>query len=292
MSIREQFLKVDDVELCVQSFGDPADPAILLIHGAGHSLLAWDEQFLGGLVTAGRRVVRYDSRDAGRSSASPVGAPAYGLPELVTDAVAVLDALGIASAHVVGMSQGAAVAQLLALDHADRVASLTLASSTPGGPGHHSPDLPGMSPALGTFFANEPAAPDWSDRAAVVEYLVEAERPFAAHSHPFDTAGMRAAAELVVDRTVDIAAQLTNPFLIGAGEPWRDRLDRITAPTLVLHGTEDPLFPIEHGRALAAEIPGARFMQLERTGHEIFPRHQWVLVIPTLLDHTAPGDAG
>ena len=150
-----------------------------------------------------------------------------------------------------------------------------------------------MSPEIQKLFAAEPAepaepaGPDWSDRAAVIDYLVEAERPFAAHSRAFDTDGMRAAAERVVDRTADIAAQLTNPYMIDAGEPWRGRLGHLNVPTLVLHGTEDPLFPIGHGRALAAEIPGARFIPLEQTGHEVFPRHQWDIVVPAILDHTA-----
>lgn len=287
MSTREQIVKANGVELCVESFGDPADPAILLIHGAGHSLLAWDEEFVRRLVAGGRRVIRYDSRDAGRSTGYPAGAPEYGLGDLAADAAALLEALGIASAHVVGMSQGAAVGQLLAIDHADRVASLTLASSTPGGPGHHQSDLPSPTPSLMEFFANEPAAPEWSDRAAVIDYLVEAERPFAAQSVPFDADGMRAMAGRVVDRTTDIAAQLTNPFLIDAGKPWRERLGQLSVPALVLHGTEDPMFPIGHGRALAAEIPGARFVPMERTGHEVFPRHQWELVVPAILDHTA-----
>jgi pimeloyl-ACP methyl ester carboxylesterase len=75
--------------------------------------------------------------------------------------------------------------------------------------------------------------------------------------------------------------------MIDAGEPWRGRLGHVSAPTLVLHGTEDPLFPIGHGHALAAEIPGARFIPMERTGHEVFPRHQWDMVVPAILDHTA-----
>jgi len=151
----------------------------------------------------------------------------------------------------------------------------------------HHPDLPAMSRELLELFANEPAEPDWSDRAAVIDYLVEDERPFAARSRPFDTDGMRAVAERVVERTADIAAQLTNPYLIDAGEPWRGRLGQVGARTLVLHGTEDPLFPTGHGRALAAEIPGARLTLLEQVGHEVFPRHQWDIVIPAVLDHTA-----
>ena len=288
MSTTEQIVKANGVELCVESFGDPGDPAILLIHGAGHSLQAWDEEFVRRLADGGRHVIRYDSRDAGRSTTSPAGSPTHGLDDLVADAAALLEELGIAAAHVVGMSQGAAVSQLLALDHPDRVATLTLVSSTPGGPGHRYSDLPAMSPTLQEFFGNEPSEPDWSDRDAVVVYLVEVERPFAAHSRPFDPDGMRATAARIVDHATNIAAQLTNPFLIDAGTPWRDRLGTITAPTLVLHGTEDPMFPIGHGRALAAEIPDAQFIPLDQTGHELFPHHTWPTAIPALLTHTTP----
>ncbi|MGI5125404.1 alpha/beta fold hydrolase [Pseudonocardia sp. CA-107938] len=289
MNTDERLVQVNGVQLCVRTSGDPADPTVLLIHGAGHSLLAWDDELVARLAAGGRHVIRYDSRDAGRSTTAPAGAPAHGLRDLVADAAALLDALGVAAAHVVGMSQGAAVAQLLALDHPGRVASLTVASSAPGGPGHHHADLPGPEQAIRELFTVEPVEPDWADRAAVIEYLVEAERPFAAHSRPFDEVGQRAAAARIVDRAADIAAQLTNPFMIDAGAPWRARLGQVGAPTLVLHGTEDPMFPIEHGHALAAEIPGARFLPMSQTGHEVFPRHLWDVVVPAILDHTVKG---
>ncbi|WP_306325371.1 alpha/beta fold hydrolase [Streptomyces venezuelae] len=279
----EHFIRTNGVDLCVETFGDPADTPLLLIHGAGHSMLAWDDEFTHRLAAGGRYVIRYDSRDAGRSTTFPVGEPPYDLRTLVDDAVGLLDALHLPSAQVLGMSQGAAVAQLLTLDHPERVTALALASSTPGGPGHDQPDLPPMSEALRAVFAEEAPLPDGDDRAAVVEYLVEAERPFAAASRPFDAAAMRAQAERVAERGRDIAAQLTNPFMIDAGAPWRHRLGDIKVPTLVLHGTEDPLFPLEHGRALATEIPAARFLPLERTGHEVFPRTTWNEVVPALL---------
>jgi len=267
----EHVIRTNGVELCAETFGDPADTPLLLMHGAGHSMLAWNEEFVRRLASGGRYVIRYDSRDAGRSTVFPVGEPSYDLRDLVTDAAGLLEALHLPPAEIVGMSQGAAVAQLLALDHPDRVATLALASSTPGGPGHDQPDLPPITEALLAVFAESAPEPDWKDRAAVVEWLVEGERPFAAASRPFDTAAMHAWAARVVDHARDIAAQVTNPFLIDAGAPWRDRLGAITAPTLVLHGTEDPLFPLEHGRVLAAEIPGARFLAMERTGHECSP---------------------
>jgi pimeloyl-ACP methyl ester carboxylesterase len=90
----------------------------------------------------------------------------------------------------------------------------------------------------------------------------------------------------VYDRSADIAASMTNPFLVDAGEPWRARLGHVAAPTLVVHGTEDPLFPYGHAEALAREIPGAGLLPLERTGHEYFPREMWDVVVPAILRHT------
>ncbi len=281
-------IATNGVELAATTAGDPADPAVLLLHGAGQSSVAWEDEFVARLVAGRRLVIRYDSRDAGGSTSSSVGSPEYGLPDLAADAAGVLGELGIDCAAVVGMSQGAAVAQLLALHHPDRVASLTLVSSTPGGPGHQHSDLPGVTGEIRALFETEAPGPDWTDRAAVVEYLVEAERPFAAASRRFDEDGVRAAAERAVDRAGStIAAQLTNPYLIDAGPAWRSRLGEITAPTLVLHGTEDPLFPYGHGVALAKEIPGARLIALEQVGHELFPTHTWDLVVPAILEHTA-----
>jgi pimeloyl-ACP methyl ester carboxylesterase len=169
------------------------------------------------------------------------------------------------------------------------VLSLTLTCSTSGGPGHSYDDLPPMSAELSAFFSGGLAEPDWSDRAAIIDYLVAVYRPFASAARVFDEAGMRALAGRIFDRTKDLAAQLTNPFLIDAGQPWRERLGRIQVPTLVLHGADDPLLPVEHGAALAAEIPGAGLVVLERTGHEVFPPHTWDLVVTTILAHTALG---
>ncbi|MFD7415297.1 alpha/beta fold hydrolase [Kitasatospora purpeofusca] len=294
-------VEVDGAELAAELHGDPADPAILLIHGAGHCRLNWPDGFVRRLVAGGRCVVRYDARDAGASTTFPVGVPPYTLPDLAEDAAAVIDALGHGRAHVLGMSQGASVGQLLALGRPDRVATLTLASGTPGIPGQEQPDLPPVSERLAAFFARvEQDAQDArgekaeqtaaSAREALVASIVEGERPFAAASRPFDEDGVRRLAARIVDHARDIAAQSTNPYLLDAGPPWRARLGAITAPTLVLHGEEDPLFPPEHGRALAAEIPGARFLALPGTGHEVFPGHTWDTVVPAVLAHTANRD--
>ena len=276
----DHIVHANGVDLAVETFGDPADPALLLIHGAGNSMLSWDEELCGRLAAGGRQVIRYDVRDAGRSVAYAAGAPEYDFDDLVLDAVGLLDALGIARAHIVGLSLGGAIGQRLALDHPARVASLTLASATPGIPGREQSDLPGITQKLSDTFTAEPAQPDWSDRAAVIEYIVESERPFSPH---FDERAMRALAARVVDRTTDVAASLTNVFRLEPGDPWRQRLGDVTAPTLVIHGREDPLFPHAHGVALADEIPGAELLSLDETGHEYFPRATWDEVVPAIV---------
>ncbi len=267
-------IRANGVDLSAETFGDPADPGILLVHGAGNTMLSWDEALCERLAAGPRFVIRYDLRDAGRSVSYEPGAPPYGLHDLVADAAALLDALGVARAHVLGLSTGGTIGQLLALDHADRVASLILVASSPGIPGEESAGLPGPSGEL-----REPPQPDWSDRAAVIEYLVESERPC---SPRFDEAAAHELASRVFDHSVN-PESTSNVYLLDPGEPWRDRLGRIAAPTLVIHGTEDPVFPFDHARALAREIPGAELLAVEHMGHEYFPPATWDLVVPAIL---------
>ena len=260
-------------DLHAETFGAAGDPAIVLAHGAYGTMLHWDEAFCRRLADAGRFVVRYDLRGSGAF----VPFEPYSMRDLAADAVGLLDGLGLARAHFVGLSLGGGVVQLVALDHPERVAALTLAASTPGGPGHNQPDLPGPVDGL---FANEPPAPDWSDRDAAIEYLVEAERPY---SPAFDEVAMRDLAGRVYDHSTDIEASFSDEPEFELGATWRNRLGEITAPTLVIHGADDPMFPVEHGRALAAEIPGAELLVLDGVGHEYFPRRTWDTVVPAIV---------
>jgi pimeloyl-ACP methyl ester carboxylesterase len=273
----------DDVQLCVQTLGAARDPALLLLGGATWSMDWWEDELCDRLVRRGRRVVRYDQRDTGRSTSWPRGAPGYGGAQLTSDAVAVLDALGIERAHVVGLSMGAGVAQCLALEHPGRLATLTLVAGSPIGPRDDA--LPGPTRELQATFTAERPDPDWGDREAVVDFIVEGERPYAGPD-AFDELRLREIAGRVVDRTRDIAASLTNHELLEGDGPADARLSRIAVPTLVLHGTADPLFPLAHGRALAAAIPGARLVELEGVGHQLPPPRTWDLVVDALIDHT------
>jgi pimeloyl-ACP methyl ester carboxylesterase len=276
---RDRLSSVRGVDLSVETFGVPEDPAVLLIAGAGASMLAWDAEFCEKLVAEGRFVIRYDQRDTGRAVKYPLGAPDYTLRDLAADAVGVLDGLSIESAHVVGASMGGMVAQLAALDHPHRIASLTLISTSPGGP-----DLPAMSPRLGVAL-DDLDVPDWSDRAAVVNQLVSKQALLTA-SPAFDEAAARERAERVFDRADGQLAAADNHLVLDLGEPWRLRLGTLTTPTLVVHGGADPMFPIAHAHALAGEIPGAELLVLDRAGHEPTAVDR-VAVAAALLRHTA-----
>ena len=144
-----------------------------------------------------------------------------------------------------------------------------------------------MSDELRARFADPPPEPDWSDREAVIDYLVEEERAYAAPSRPFEEAERRDLAGRIFDRTIDIAASMKNHWILpDDGEGWRERLGEIRAPTLVIHGTEDPFFQLGHALALEREIPGARLVRVERMGHEL-PRAAWDVVVPEILRHPA-----
>jgi pimeloyl-ACP methyl ester carboxylesterase len=275
----QQIVEANGVNLCAEEFGDPSHPPLLLISGASGSMDWWRTKFCRRLAEGGRRVVRYDHRDTGQSSHSRPGAPDYGGADLVSDAVGLLDALGIESAHIAGISMGGGIAQVLALDHPKVVASLTLMSTSPGGP-----DLPPIADALAAGFANPAPAPDWSNRDEVIDYIVQDHRSYTG-TLPFDADELRALTSVVVDRTIDIEASMTNHSLLGGGDPLRPRLGQINAPTLVIHGTQDPLFPLAHGEALANEIPG-RLLVIEGMGHEVPPRLVWDEVIAAILQHT------
>ena len=145
-----------------------------------------------------------------------------------------------------------------------------------------------MSEELRAYFAAEVPLPDWTERTAVIDYIVGYERRLEAAEY-FDEAHVRALVERIVDRTNDMAASAMNHALAEEGELVRGRLDEIAAPTLVIHGTADPLFPYGHAEALAREIPHAELLPLEGVGHQMPPRAWWTSVIAAMLRHTSGG---
>jgi pimeloyl-ACP methyl ester carboxylesterase len=271
--------------VCVDVQGPPDAPVLLLAHGAACSLDAWPDGLVD-LLARERRVIRFDWRDTGRSTAWPPGRPGYGLADLAGDMLGILDAEGVERAHLVGLSTGGSAAQLVALAHPGRARTLTLVSCTPGVPGLEAGDLPGPEADV---FAGGPPEPDWSDRAAAVAYLVESERPY--QRGGFEAEVQRDVAERTVERSADLRTR-ANHFVMDPAPPWRGRLGEITAPTLVVHGADDPFFPLPHARALAAEIPHAELLVVPDAGHGVPPRRAWPDLVARLLEHTSADATG
>ena len=272
--MRERMIQADDATLCTEAVGDMSA-----------SMLWWEEGFCRRLADGGRFVIRYDHRDTGRSRTYEPGHPEYTVSDLVADAAAVLDGYDIAAAHIVGMSMGGGLAQLLVLDSPDRVLSLVLMSTSPAVPGER--DLPGSDASLGRFLAT--AQVDWADEASVRDYLVDYWRVLWGAERTFDETHILDLVQRDVERANDPAAA-PNHGLVDDDDESAERgpLRSITAPTLVIHGTADPMFPLAHGEALAAEIPGARLLALDGAGHCVDPA-DWELVTGAILDHTREG---
>lgn len=277
----ERMIEANGVELCTEPFGDPTDPAILLVMGLGGSMLWWENGFCRMLADAGRFVLRYDHRDTGRSVTYEPGRPGYSGDDLVADAVGVLDSYGVGAAHVVGVSAGGAFAQLLALDFPDRVKSLVLISTSPATPGDRG--LPSPTEAFAGFVAT--AQVNWSDSESVIEYLVDYSRMLAGDRRPFDESAHHALVRRDVERAHNIAA-LQNHDVIPEAERSPEALSSIIAPTLVIHGTADPMFPPRHGEALAAEIPAAQLLLVDGAGHGV-DQADWDTIVAAVVEHTA-----
>jgi pimeloyl-ACP methyl ester carboxylesterase len=278
--VADCMIEANGVELCTESFGRPGDPPILLIMGIGGSMLWWEEGFCRLLAEGRRFVIRYDHRDTGRSVTYEPERPEYTGADLIADAVGVLDACWVAAAHVVGVSAGGAFAQLLALAYPDRVLSLVLISTSPAAPGERG--LPPATERYQQFLAS--ATVDWSDERSVIEYLVDYARVLAGGARPFDEEATHELVRRDVERAHNIAAS-ENHGMVPEGEVSRQPLSSIGVPTLVIHGTEDPMFPLAHGEALAREIPGARLLTLEGAGHGV-ERADWETIAGAILAHS------
>jgi len=279
--MNEHSITVNGVTLCTETFGDPGNPAVLLIMGATVSMLGWDDRFCRRLAVGGRYVIRYDHRDTGRSDTYEPGKPQYMLQDMADDAVGVLDAHRLAQAHFVGMSLGGMIAQLVAIQYPNRLATLTLIASSPHGP--EDPDLPPMAEKVQSYFAPSGGV-DWSNEASVVDFLARGAHIMTGSMRAFDETAVRSLVIREMGRESNYASRGNHALI--ASDRWRERLGEIRVPTLVVHGSDDPVLPYGHGVALAKEIPGATLLTIEGMGHELHPA-DWDTIVRAILQHTA-----
>ena len=229
-----EFVTHGEVTLATQTFGSPHDPALIMIMGATASMLGWPDAFCTALATRGLFVIRFDHRDTGQSTTVPAGQATYAVEDLAADAVAILDAYKVERAHVLGMSLGGFIGQIVALDHPDRVRSLTLLASEPLG--WDGDPLPHIAPEFLEHFARLEEL-DWSNMDAVTDFLVTSERLGAGSAQAFDEVAMRARIAQQLART-ESPASMFNHATINLRQDWTGRFRDISAPVLVVHGAE------------------------------------------------------
>lgn len=281
--------RANGMELEYESFGNPADPTILLIMGLGAQLTLWPLPFVEALVERGFHVVRYDNRDVGLSTKLDHARPPrigmlvlqrllrlrprvpYTIGDMAADAAGLLDALGIEKAHIVGASMGGMIAQVFAATYPDRTLSLTSIMSTTG-----NPRLSRASREAMDVLVNRPKTDDFE---ALVAHGVRASKVLAGPAFPVEPEVLEARVRETIQRSNYPDGFARQVAAIVADGDRRERLKTIKAPTVVIHGTDDTLVPIDGGRDTAASIPGARLVEVRGMGHNV-P----VEVIPEIVD--------
>jgi pimeloyl-ACP methyl ester carboxylesterase len=289
-SMTDQFARVGELDIAYQTLGDPADPPLLLVMGLGMHLIHWDLELCRQLADRGFHVIRYDNRDAGRSTkidapvpnlvramaGLPIESP-YLLRDMADDAFGLLDQLGIERAHVLGASMGGMIGQEMAIRRPDRVLSLASLMSTTGERRHGRPKL-----RLWSLFVHR--APQRRDD--YVEYFVRVFRMVGSPGYPGDEARLRELAAASYDRGHHPAATGRQLAAIMASGDRTKELRRLAVPTVVIHGTDDPLVPFRGGVATARAIPDAEFIAIPGMGHDL-PREVWPKVVDAVVMNTA-----
>ncbi len=266
-----------------ESRGDDKAETVLLIMGLGAQMTRWSDDFVDRIVKRGYRVVKFDNRDVGLSERiEAAGAPdfpgiiaalhahetppaAYTLSDMAADAVGVLDALGIAKAHIVGASMGGMIAQLVAADYPEHTLSLTSIMSTTG-----NPDLPRATPEAMAVLNERGPTPD-EDMEGFLAHAVVAAKVIGSPGYPADEAELRARAKSDAERSFYPLGFQRQYAGVMASPERRAKLAKVTAPTVVIHGEADPLVPVSGGRDTAASIPGADLRIIQGMGHDIPP---------------------
>jgi pimeloyl-ACP methyl ester carboxylesterase len=287
----EQTCRVGAIDIAYETFGDPTNPALLLVMGLATQMIAWNDDFCADLAERGFYVIRFDNRDVGRSTAMrdlPVPtvrqlalrdrkAAGYTLSDMAGDAIGLLDELGIDKAHVVGASMGGMIAQTIAIEHPDRVLSLASIMSNTGSRWTGQPKVALYRVLLGT---------PPKEREAFIDHIVGVYTAIGSKGFDRDEADLRRVAALSYDRGRNPAGSARQLAAIIASGDRTERLRKLDVPTVVIHGTADRLVNPSGGRATAKAIPGARLVPIAGMGHDL-PRGAWPQIIRAITENAA-----
>jgi len=286
------------IEIVYDTFGDRAASPMLLVMGLGTQMIAWDEDFCEKLAALGYWVIRYDNRDVGLSTrfdaagvpdiaalmqammmqdqrqAIPLMTP-YTLKDMADDAVGLLDAIGVESAHVVGASMGGMIVQEMVIHHPERLRTMTSIMSSTGNPA-----LPPPQPEAMAVLLKPPAM----SQADHIESSVAAAQVLNGPRYPIDEDRVRDRAGRAFDRGLSPAGTARQMAAILTSGSRKKALKSVTVPTLVIHGDADPLVPVEGGRDTAEAIPGAKLLIIEGMGHDL-PPMVWAQVMDEIVSH-------
>jgi pimeloyl-ACP methyl ester carboxylesterase len=287
----EQTAHIGDIDIAYETFGDPGDPALLLVMGLATQMVAWHEDFCGELASRGFFVIRFDNRDVGRSTAMrDMPAPSlvkialrdkksapYSLSDLSDDAFGLLDHLGIDEAHVVGASMGGMIAQTMAIEHPERVLSLCSIMSNTGSRWTGQPKFATYRVLIGV---------PPKERDAFIEHVLGVYKVIGSKGFDRDEADLRRIAGISFDRGRNPAGSARQLAAIATSGDRAPKLRELKVPTVVIHGTADRLVRISGGKTTAKAIPGARFVPIAGMGHDL-PRGAWPIIIRAITENAA-----
>jgi pimeloyl-ACP methyl ester carboxylesterase len=282
---------VGELELCYETFGASAAPPLLLVMGLASQMILWDDEFCEQLAAHGFWVIRFDNRDIGRSTimrgarvpkrwqllARSARGAAYSLDEMAADAVGLLDHLEVGAAHIVGASMGGMIAQLIAINHPDRVLSLVSIMSTTGNRRVGRPN-----PRLALMMLRKVPR----DREGYIKDHIETYRAIGSQGFEFEEEHKIERAGRCFDRGIYPAGSVRQMAAIMAAPDRTTVLGQVRVPTTVIHGDADPLVNVSGGRATAEAIPGAKLVILSGMGHDL-PRELWPQIVDAIVQNAA-----
>ncbi len=272
----DKIVQHQNISLFTQSFGNKRNPAVVLIAGATVSMLFWDSEFCQKLADKGVFVIRYDFRDTGQSTSVPEGEASYDIVDFAEDLVAIIDAYEIPAAHLVGISLGGMIAQIVAIKHPERVKSLCLFSTMPWGDSDI--PVPEMDPRILEFHAKA-AEIDWENEDKVIHYLLEGSHLMSGKK-PLNVLRAENYLRESYRRAKNFRSQFNHASIAG-GMEYYNQLDNINVPVLVIHGTEDIICHFQNAISLMQKIKGQNLVVLEGTGHELH-EEDWNLIINSI----------